>query len=105
MKDGSAPIEIVDNLDPEEAEAFSHLCTALGHPVRVKMLQLFLGRGGWVCGQLVDRFPLAQSTISEYLRILLNSELIKREVFPDKDRHYCINNETLKKLKVLTAKL
>ncbi len=92
-KDGSGPIEIIGNLDPEEAEAYSHLCKALGHPVRVKMLQLFLSRGGWVCGQLVDRFPLAQSTISEHLRILMNSELIKREVYPDKGRRYCINNE------------
>ena len=93
------------NLNTEEIGEYSKLCKALGHPVRVKMMQLFLSEGGWVCGQLVDKFPLAQSTVSEHLRILLAVGLINKEIYPGKGRKYCVNDEALKKFKVLTAKL
>ena len=33
------------------------------------------------------------------------AEAIKREIYPGKGRKYCINDETLKKYKVLSAKL
>ena len=97
--------EIFGNLLPEEVEEFSCINKAMGHPVRVKLLQMFITKGDWVCGKLVDHFDLAQSTVSEHLRILLEAKLIKREIYPGKGRKYCINNETLKKYKVLSAKL
>ena len=93
------------NLSPGELEEFSRINKAMGHPVRVKLLQMFIDKGDWVCGKLVDHFDLAQSTISEHLRILLEADLIKREIYPGKGRKYCINNDTLKRYKVLSAKL
>ncbi len=93
------------NLGPQEVEELSAVCKALGHPVRVRLLQMFISQGDWVCGKLVHHFDLAQSTVSEHLRILLKADLIKREIYPGKGRKYCINMETVKKYKVLTAKL
>jgi predicted transcriptional regulator len=97
--------ECFGNLAPEELEEFSAVCKALGHPVRVRLLQMFISQGDWVCGKLVHHFDLAQSTVSEHLRILLKANLIKREIYPGKGRKYCINMETIKKYKVLTARL
>ena len=68
------------NLDPEELEEFSRISRALGHPVRIKLLQMFIDRGDWVCGKLVEHFDLAQSTVSEHLRILLEAGLIKGSI-------------------------
>jgi ArsR family transcriptional regulator len=104
-KDIKAGKEVFGNLIPSEVEEFSRISKAMGHPVRIKLLQMFIEQGDWVCGKLVDHFDLAQSTVSEHLRILLEAKLIKREIYPGKGRKYCINNETLKKYKILSAKL
>ena len=42
---------------------------ALSNPIRVQMLR-FLGRQGSYCGDLTERFGLAQSTVSHHLRVL-----------------------------------
>jgi DNA-binding transcriptional ArsR family regulator len=47
----------------------SRLCKALGHPVRVRILRYLAAHEGCVCGDLVDVVGLAQSTVSEHLRI------------------------------------
>ncbi len=97
--------KLFGNLAPQEAEELSRISKALGHPIRVKLLQMFIEQGDWVCSKLVNHFDLAQSTISEHLRLLLAAKLIKREIYPGKGRKYCINLDTLKKYKVLIAKL
>ena len=104
-KDTKIKKEVFGNLIPKEVEEFSRISKAMGHPVRVKLLQMFIEQGDWVCGKLVNHFDLAQSTVSEHLRILLEAKLIKREIYPGKGMKYCINDETLKKYKILTAKL
>ena len=55
-----------------------------------------------MCSQIVDELPLAQSTVSEHLRILKDAGLIRSS--QDGTRvGYCINYETLRKLKALVA--
>jgi ArsR family transcriptional regulator len=93
------------NLSDTEVREFSRISKAIAHPVRVQLLQMFIEQGDWVCGKLVNHFNLAQSTVSEHLRILLEADLIKREIYPGKGRRYCINMETVKRYKVLTAKI
>lgn len=51
---------------------------ALSNPVRVQMLR-FLGERGSYCGDLTERFGLAQSTISHHLRVLKEAGLIHGE--------------------------
>lgn len=52
---------------------------ALGHLVRVQILRLLLERGECVCGEIVDALPLAQSTVSQHLRVLREAGLIYGE--------------------------
>ena len=46
------------------------LAKALGHPVRVKILRLLARRSDCMCGELVEELPLAQSTVSQHLKVL-----------------------------------
>lgn len=87
---------------PGADEELAALAKALGHPARVRILRLLSQREAKVCSQIVGELPLAQSTVSEHLRILREVGLIRsREDGPRVG--YCINNETLRRLKALVA--
>ena len=64
--------------DPDEEIA--QLSKAIGHPARVKILRFLLEREECVVGAIVDRIPLAQSTVSQHLKILREAGLIHGEV-------------------------
>lgn len=54
----------------------ARLCKALAHPARVRLLKLLLSRDSCLCGELVDELPLAQSTVSQHLKILKAAGLV-----------------------------
>jgi DNA-binding transcriptional ArsR family regulator len=84
-------------------EELSVLCKALAHPVRVQILHLLRERR-CLCGDLVDALPVAQSTVSEHLRILKEAGLIHDEAEGPR-RHYSVNERFLEQLKALIAAL
>jgi DNA-binding transcriptional ArsR family regulator len=53
---------------------------ALAHPARVAILRLLLKKQSCICGDIVDELPLSQSTVSQHLRELKESGLIKGDV-------------------------
>ena len=68
---------------------------ALAHPARVTILTLLAKRQMCVCGEIVDDLPLAQSTVSQHLRVLREEGLIRGEV--DGTRScYCIDVERVR---------
>jgi len=60
----------------EYAEAIASVAKALAHPARVKIIAFLLSRPGCIGGDIVDEVGLAQSTVSEHLRILKASGLV-----------------------------
>ncbi len=77
---------------------------AVGHPARVAILRLLARKNACVCGEIVDELPLAQSTVSQHLKVLKEAGLIQGEV--DGPRIcYCISPRALRRLKVLVAGL
>ncbi len=56
------------------------LTKALGHPARVRILQLLLARDACVCGEIVAELPLAQATVSQHLKVLRESGLVRGEI-------------------------
>ena len=64
--------------DPDEETA--ELAKALGHPARVKILRFLLEREECMVGAIVGEFALAQSTISQHLKVLREAGLIHGEV-------------------------
>ena len=78
----------------QELVALAELGRALAHPARVAILKAVAQRNGCVCGEIVDLLPLAQSTVSQHLKILKEAGLIKGEVEGPKSC-YCIDWEKL----------
>lgn len=62
--------------DPDIAE----LAKALAHPARLRILALLQATPGCIGGEIVDAVGLAQSTVSEHLRILKAVGLISGEI-------------------------
>ena len=87
-----------------EEQELAALAKALAHPARIAILKELANRQSCVCGEIVDCLPLAQSTVSQHLKILKDSGLIQGDV--DGPRVcYCINPQQLHRLKALVADL
>ena len=97
----ATPVKLAS--DPTAGE-FAKLAWALAHPARVQIVRLLIGREACVCGEIVAQLPLAQSTVSQHLKILKESGLIQGEVDGPKVC-YCINRDRLMELKRLVAEL
>lgn len=80
------------------------LCKALGHPMRVRILKILIARTTCVCGDLVSELPLAQSTVSQHLKVLKSAGLIRGDVDGPR-RCYCVNTSALKRARALLAEL
>ncbi|MCO5169312.1 MAG: metalloregulator ArsR/SmtB family transcription factor [Planctomycetes bacterium] len=89
---------------PAADEELAALAKAIAHPARVRILRLLVRRGACVCGEIVDELPLAQSTVSQHLKVMKEVGLIRGEV--DGPRVcYCVEMRTLRRLKALVASL
>ena len=67
-------------LSADEAEHLARLAKALGHPVRVQIIEMLGRYGGEVCVCDIERhFELTQPTISHHLRVLREVGLIDGE--------------------------
>lgn len=80
------------------------LAKALGHPARVKILRLLARTGGCICGEIVEGLELAQSTVSQHLKILKAARLIRGEIEGPRSC-YCIEPRTLRRLRALVGNL
>ncbi len=84
----------------EDTEQLVRFAKALGHPTRIAILKHLENQSCCFTGDLVDIFPLAQSTISQHLKELRNAGLIQGELNPPKIK-YCINKENWEAAKAL----
>ncbi len=92
-------------VEGEEAdEELAVLARAVGHPARVKILRLLGRRKTCVCGEIVDFLPLAQSTVSQHLRVLKDAGLI-RGVIDGPRVCYCLDLGAMRRLKALIGAL
>ncbi|MCC6390787.1 MAG: winged helix-turn-helix transcriptional regulator [Bryobacterales bacterium] len=99
----TAPDSALQALEaPEADDELAKLAKALGHPARVRIVRMLSRKEARVCSEIVDEIPLAQSTVSEHLRILKEAGLVSSNQDGPRAR-YCINHNTLRKLKALMA--
>ncbi len=90
--------------DDASAEALAGLAWAIAHPARVRIVRILINRNACLCGEIVAELPLAQSTVSQHLKILKESGLVQGEIDGPKVC-YCINREKLDELKQLIVNL
>lgn len=84
--------------DPARRTLLAERLRALAHPVRLTMLGTLAAADRCVCGELVRALPLAQSTVSQHLRVLQDAGLVRSR--PEGPRTaYCLDRETLSTLR------
>ena len=71
---------------------------ALAHPARIAILRLLIQKQACICGDIVDELPLSQSTVSQHLKELKQSGLIKGDIDGVKVC-YCIDEKEWKAAK------
>ncbi len=89
---------------PEADAELATLCKALAHPARVRILRLLARRSACICGEIVEELDLAQSTVSQHLKIMKEAGLIQGEV--DGPRVcYCLSPWVLRRFRSLVGSL
>lgn len=87
-----------------EQEQTARFAKALGHPVRVTILQLLNSQACCFHGDMAEELPIAKSTLSQHLNELKDAGLIKGTINPPNVK-YCIDRENWQLAKELMNKL
>ena len=88
------------NIDVEIApNMLSRQLAALGHPARIDILRHLACDDGRCCKDVVGALDLAQSTVSQHLKVLVEAGLIDLFIEGKRSR-YCLNRAALKTLKI-----
>ena len=76
----------------EEQIRFARYAKAMGHPIRVYILEILSKQSCCYSGDLSEVLPIAKSTLSQHLKELKDAGLIQGEIEAPKIR-YCLNQE------------
>jgi len=101
MKSASAAADLRPVEGPVADPELAQLAKALGHPARVSILRLLRRSGTQTVGELVRVLSLAQSTVSEHLRVLRESGLVHQE----ERGAYALDIHRVRRLKALVGSL
>ncbi|BAX79902.1 MAG: ArsR/SmtB family transcription factor [Labilibaculum antarcticum] len=84
----------------EEQQKVARYAKAMGHPVRMYVLELLSKQSCCYSGDLSDELPIAKSTLSQHLKELKDAGLIQGEIESPRIK-YCINKENWKEAQQL----
>ncbi|MBR9984946.1 MAG: winged helix-turn-helix transcriptional regulator [Desulfosarcina sp.] len=87
-----------------DAATFAGICKALGHPARIRIIEHLRAIDRCICGEIVQILPLAQSTVSQHLKVLKAAGLVKGEVEGPRTC-YCLDGEVLDRFKKTAASI
>ncbi len=76
----------------DNQEKLARYAKALGHPVRVYVMQLLSKQACCYSGDLSEELPIAKSTLSQHLKELKDAGLIQGEIEAPRIK-YCVNRE------------
>ena len=85
-----------DQFHPKDG-GLARYAAALAHPARIAILKTLAKRETCVCGEIVEVMPLAQSTVSQHLKVLKEAGLIQGEI-KGPSSCYCLNPKALEEL-------
>jgi ArsR family transcriptional regulator, arsenate/arsenite/antimonite-responsive transcriptional repressor len=87
-----------------EQKQAAKFAKALGHPVRIAILELLNSQACCYHGDMADELPIAKSTLSQHLKELKDAGLIQGDITPPTTK-YCINRENFNIAKSLMNKV
>ncbi len=77
----------------KEQKQVARLAKALGHPVRIAIIQMLLNENCCYHGDMSEVIPVAKSTLSQHLKELKDAGIIQGTITLPTIK-YCINKET-----------
>jgi DNA-binding transcriptional ArsR family regulator len=84
----------------ERQKKLARYAKALGHPVRIYILELLQHQTCCYSGDLSEELPIAKSTLSQHLKELKRAGLIQGEIEAPKIK-YCLNRAAWEEAKNL----
>ncbi len=87
----------------EEQKKVARYAKAMGHPIRMFVLELLSKQSCCYSGDLTEILPIAKSTLSQHLKELKNAGLIQGEIEAPRIK-YCINKTNWKEAQDLFKK-
>ncbi|NDV77742.1 helix-turn-helix transcriptional regulator [Dysgonomonas sp. 511] len=76
----------------KEQEQMARFAKAMGHPIRIAILQMLANQTCCFHGDMSEVLPIAKSTLSQHLNELKDAGLIQGEITPPTVK-YCISKE------------
>lgn len=95
-------MQIPDDIITERQVKIARYSKALGHPVRIYIIELLSQQSCCYSGDLTDILPIAKSTLSHHLKELKMAGLIQGETEPPKIR-YCLDRKNWEEARRLLA--
>ncbi len=94
---------IKDEVISEDQKILARFAKAMGHPIRMYVLEVLSKQTCCYSGDLTEVLPIAKSTLSQHLKELKDAGLIQGEIEAPKVR-YCLNQENWKLAQRLFAR-
>jgi ArsR family transcriptional regulator, arsenate/arsenite/antimonite-responsive transcriptional repressor len=86
------------------AKALAAKLAALSHPARIEILKHLSGKRACCCKDVVQQLDLAQSTVSQHLKVLVEAGLVRFSAERQRSR-YEIDREALADMSASVATL
>jgi predicted transcriptional regulator len=79
----------------EDQKKAARYAKAMGHPIRMYVLELLSKQSCCYSGDLTEELPIVKSTLSQHLKELKDAGLIQGEIEAPRIK-YCLNRENWK---------
>jgi ArsR family transcriptional regulator, arsenate/arsenite/antimonite-responsive transcriptional repressor len=93
----------LNNSITDEQKKIARYAKAMGHPIRMYVLELLSKQSCCYSGDLSEVLPIVKSTLSQHLKELKDAGLIQGEIEAPKVK-YCLNKENWKEAQDLFKK-
>ncbi len=90
----------IHSVTTEKQKKTARYAKAMGHPVRMYLLELLSKQSCCYSGDVSEELPIAKSTLSQHLKELKAAGLIQGEIESPRIK-YCINKENWKEAQLL----
>ncbi|MFA8434047.1 MAG: ArsR/SmtB family transcription factor [Marinifilaceae bacterium] len=90
----------VEEVTTAQQKRIARYAKAMGHPLRMYILELLSKQSCCYSGDLSNELPVAKSTLSQHLKELKSAGLIQGEIEAPRIK-YCINQENWKEAQLL----
>ena len=86
----------------EDQKTLARFAKAMGHPIRMYVLELLSKQTCCYSGDLTEVLPIAKSTLSQHLKELKDAGLIQGEIEAPRIK-YCLNKENWERAQQMFA--